>query len=302
MIGAKMDCRGATLALLLYCLTGGARGEEVVIRELQVPEFAMLGQDVELACRWSAPRGKLYSVKWYLNDREFFSYKPEENPSLVAYKLPGVTVNRKVSTGDRVILHNVQLTSSGKYKCEVIDEWPNFHTADKSAPMTVVEIPEDKPRISGTRPQYHIGDIARLTCSSARSLPPAQLTWYINDQEVPAEYLLPLNTSQHPDGLEETHLGLVFRVSGQHFVRGELHLRCSARISSLYYKTQQHSVEGRLTYSVPVMESRDISGMAGGVSSSGGGGGGGDSPPSLLVLVLVLVLEVLAPVLVEGNR
>ncbi|XP_069186134.1 uncharacterized protein [Procambarus clarkii] len=60
-----------------------------------------------------------------------------------------------------------------------------------------------------------------------------------------------MTSSQYPGGLVETRLGLHFRVTRQHFLGGEMTVRCSAKISSLYYKTQQHSVDGHMTYSVP---------------------------------------------------
>ncbi|XP_071531905.1 junctional adhesion molecule 2A-like [Panulirus ornatus] len=272
-----------------------ARGEEVLITLLNVPEHVRRGDDVELGCRWLAPREKLYSVKWYLNDREFFSYKPEETPSLVIYPLPGVNVDRELSTGERIILNDVQLTSSGKYKCEVIAEWPNFHTADKSGPMTVVDVPEEKPRITGTQHQYHIGDTAHLTCTSARSLPPAQLTWYINDEEAPTDYVVLMNDTRYNDELVESHKGLRFVVSRQHFRNGEMTLRCSAKISSLYYKTQQHSVDGQLTYNVPVMESRDISAMSGGAPC-------GHRQLLVMLVGMTVLVEVLAGVLGNTHR
>ncbi|XP_071551219.1 uncharacterized protein [Panulirus ornatus] len=254
-------------SLLLLNHFTGAVGEEVVVSQLDVPELVGRGDDVELGCHWKVPLDKLYSVKWYLNDREFFRYMPEEEPNIAVHPLPGVNVNRELSTGEKIVLNNVELSSSGKYKCEVIAEWPNFHTADKSAPMTVVQIPEEKPHIYGTQHEYHIGDTAHLTCVSALSRPAANLTWFINDKEAPREYIIHINSTGSEHGLVETRKGLQFVVSREHFHDGEMNLRCSAKISSLYYKTQQHSVDGQLTYSVPVMESRDISAIAGGGSS-----------------------------------
>nr|XP_045609863.1 cell adhesion molecule 3-like isoform X2 [Procambarus clarkii] len=271
----------------VYIKGPAAASEEVAITKLEVPEYALLGDNVELVCHWSVPREmKLYSVKWYFNDREFFRYKPEENPILYLHPIAGIRVDKELSrpTGERVILSSVDVNTSGQYKCEVIAEWPNFFTTDRSAPMTVLEIPEEKPVIYGTKHQYHVGDTANLTCISARSRPPAQLTWFINDEEAPIQYLVPMTSSQYPGGLVETRLGLHFRVTRQHFLGGEMTVRCSAKISSLYYKTQQHSVDGHMTYSVPVMESRDVSAVSGCGPRAGGA-------RAVMVMVVVAALE-----------
>lgn len=264
-----MDVLTTCLAsLLLLHLTGGlavASGEErkeVVVEEVDVPRVVRLGEDVELECHYEIS-GNLYSIKWYLNDREFFRYQPEEETNIMIFNIPGVNVNRELSVGHRVKLDNVQLGASGMYKCEVIGEGPEFLTSDKHARMMVVKIPEEKPTIFGTQHEYKIGDTARLTCVSAPSRPQAKLTWYINDKVTPQKYIIPMDNSHSLDGMVETRQGLQFTVGPQHFVNGQMNLRCSASISTLYYKTQQHSVDGHLTYSVPVMESRDHSAMAG---------------------------------------
>ncbi|XP_050687341.1 uncharacterized protein LOC126980928, partial [Eriocheir sinensis] len=264
----------------------GASGEErkeVMVQRVDVPQVVGLGDDVELECHYEIS-GNLYSIKWYLNDREFFRYQPHEETSTMIFDRPGVTVNKELSEGRRVKLNNVQLSASGMYKCEVIGEGPEFLTSDKHARMMVVKIPEEKPTIFGTQHEYKIGDTARLTCVSAPSRPPAILTWYINDKEAPQTYLIPLETSRSLDGMEETRLGLEFRVGRQHFRKGQMNLRCSAEISTLYYKTQQHSVDGHLAYSVPVMESRDHSAMAGADSAR---------VPSMLVLLSLIAATLL---------
>ncbi|XP_042235138.1 uncharacterized protein LOC121874884 [Homarus americanus] len=285
------------LTLLLHHLTGVAVGE-VSVKRVVVPEYVDRGDNVELGCHWEVPNNKLYSLKWYLNDREIFRYMPEENPSIEVHPLPGVNVNIELSTVDRLVLNNVQLSSSGKYKCEVIAESPLFLTADKSDPMTVVQIPKEKPRIYGRQDEYHIGDTAHLTCVSAMSSPPAELTWFINDKQAPEEYTIDMNTSHSEHGLTETRKGLKFRVTREHFHNGAMNLKCTAKISSLYYKTQQHSVDGQLTYNVPAMESRDILALSG--SSSSLGVGQQQQHQQLVVVVaLAVVMEMVMTSMLE---
>lgn len=43
---------------------------------------------------------------------------------------------------------------------------------------------KDGPSISGGRGRYGVGDFVDINCTSAKSQPPAELHWYINDREV----------------------------------------------------------------------------------------------------------------------
>ncbi|XP_068213884.1 uncharacterized protein [Palaemon carinicauda] len=272
---------------------GDVLGDGIRITSLEVPETVDMGEDATLKCCYDLASHDLYSVKWYRDDEEFFRYMPSESPPMATQELNGVSVSKDQSNGDMIVLRNVELNSSGRYKCEVISDAPEFHTADKSAEMMVVVVPEEKPLIHGTQHEYHIGDLARLTCTSARSLPPAQLTWQINGKQAPPEYLLSLPTISFPDGLAQTKLQLKFLVTRSHFKHGEMTLRCSARISTLYYKTQQHSVDGQFNYNVPVMESRDISALSSdqGKARRGMPPSSGQQPkPHTLALLLSLAI------------
>ena len=46
------------------------------------------------------------------------------------------------------------------------------------------ELPSQGPSIHGLRRKYRIDDMLRLNCTSGRSKPAANLTWYINDRQV----------------------------------------------------------------------------------------------------------------------
>lgn len=45
-------------------------------------------------------------------------------------------------------------------------------------------LPRGRPRISGGKALYHIGDVVDVNCTSERSKPAATLHWYINDGPV----------------------------------------------------------------------------------------------------------------------
>lgn len=70
----------------------GQERKEVMVQKVDVPEVVGLGEDVELECHYEIS-GNLYSIKWYLNDREFFRYQPHEETSIMIFERPGVNVN-----------------------------------------------------------------------------------------------------------------------------------------------------------------------------------------------------------------
>ena len=83
----------------LFPPAGGAPGawseeerKEVVVQRVDVPNVVGLGEDVELECHYEIS-GNLYSIKWYLNDREFFRYQPHEETAIMIFERPGVNVN-----------------------------------------------------------------------------------------------------------------------------------------------------------------------------------------------------------------
>ncbi len=56
------------------------------------------------------------------------------------------------------------------------------------------------------------------------------------------------------EGLETTILGLTFKVQPQHFKGDDMKLKCLATISSIYWKSNEESVEGEKQSKPPVLE------------------------------------------------
>ncbi|KAK6643105.1 hypothetical protein RUM43_004608 [Polyplax serrata] len=83
----------------------------------------------------------------------------------------------------RLTIEKVQPSLSGKYNCEVSAE-SSFHTALVSGVMDVVDVPELDPVIEGVKRRYKVGDMLYANCTSGKSNPPANITWYINGQLV----------------------------------------------------------------------------------------------------------------------
>ncbi|XP_078041270.1 uncharacterized protein LOC144472230 [Augochlora pura] len=226
---------------------------------LQIPQHVVLNETVRMQCNFNMDDEKLYSVKWYKDGHEFYRFVPQDNPRVQTFLVPGVNVNTDNSTEKSVVLKNVNLTSSGRYRCEVSAEAPAFQTVSDHADMTVVVLPDEGPRITGGRSRYQVGEVVRMNCTSAPSKPAALLTWFINGDPADTQYLKgPHITAVDEKGLETAVLGLEFRVANKHFKRGDMKLKCLATIATVYLQSNEESVEGdERILKAPVMESRE---------------------------------------------
>ncbi|PSN45911.1 hypothetical protein C0J52_24207, partial [Blattella germanica] len=119
-------------------------------------------------------------------------------------------------------------------------------------------LPDEGPRISGGRPRYQIGDTVRVNCTSGRSKPAAQLMWFINGEQADSTFIRgPETVYTGREGLETSILGLEFRVKPKHFKRGDMKLKCLATIATVYWRSNEESVEGDKPQKAPVLESRE---------------------------------------------
>ncbi|KAJ9575040.1 hypothetical protein L9F63_007775, partial [Diploptera punctata] len=119
-------------------------------------------------------------------------------------------------------------------------------------------LPEEGPRITGGRPRYQIGDTVSVNCTSGRSKPAAQLMWFINGDQADTSFLRgPHTIYTGREGLETSILGLEFRVKPKHFRRGDMKLKCLATIATVYWRSNEESVEGDKPQKAPVLESRE---------------------------------------------
>ncbi|GAB0095408.1 Immunoglobulin-like domain [Sergentomyia squamirostris] len=119
-------------------------------------------------------------------------------------------------------------------------------------------LPEEGPRITGGRPRYQIGDVVRVNCTSGRSKPATHLSWFINGEHADSAFLRHYNiVITGREGLETSVLGLEFRVRPKHFKKGDMKLKCLATIATVYWRSNEESVEGDKPQKAPVLESRE---------------------------------------------
>jgi hypothetical protein len=60
---------------------------------LKVPAATDIFTPVTLTCEYDLQDGKLYSVKWYKNESEFFRYIPDYEPHSQAFPTPGISLD-----------------------------------------------------------------------------------------------------------------------------------------------------------------------------------------------------------------
>jgi len=210
-----------------------------------IPSHAIQGDDVALECDYDLQGDSLYSVKWYRNDQEFYRHIPTDRPQTVVFTQPGLIVDEFKSTETKIHLRNVNLSTSGKFRCEVSGEAPLFQTATFTNILIVVDLPDEGPIISGTKPTYNHGDILTANCSSHNSFPPATLNWYINGQVAPTRLLQKYHIVPSRRDLTTSILGLKLKIEKSLFLTSEhVKIKCTAAIDPIYWKSNEESIQG----------------------------------------------------------
>jgi len=215
------------------------------LTEKSIPSHAIKGEDVILECLYDLQGDSLYSVKWYRNGQEFYRHIPTDRPQTVVFRQPGLIVDEYKSTETRIVLRNVDLSTRGKFRCEVSGEAPLFQTATSTNVLIVVDLPDDGPIISGTDPMYNPGDILTANCTSFNSFPAATLNWYINGQVAPLRLLKKYPAVASNRELTTSTLGLRLKVEKSLFSKsGDLKIKCTATIDPIYWKSNEESIQG----------------------------------------------------------
>lgn len=217
----------------------------IKLTEKLIPSHAIKGEDVVLECLYDLQGDSLYSVKWYRNGQEFYRHMPTDKPSTVVFRKPGLIVDEYRSTESHLVLRNVDLTTSGKFRCEISGEAPLFQTATFTNILIIVDLPDDGPVISGTQPVYNKGDILTANCTSFNSFPAAMLNWYINGQVAPQRLLKKYEVVTSGIDMTTSILGLRLKVEKGLFSKsGALKIKCTATIDPFYWKSNEESIKG----------------------------------------------------------
>ncbi|XP_069936317.1 uncharacterized protein [Cherax quadricarinatus] len=233
------------------------------ITKVTVPTPVAVGDGGWLECEFVDEGDSIYALKWYLGLDEIYRWTPAESPPIKTFPVKGepLTVDTKTSNRGRVRIQDVTLGASGVFRCEVSAEAPDFHTESDVATMTVVDLPDEEPRISGGGSGHQVHDIVLVNCSSPGSQPPASLTFYVNQELADPGWLIPYAPLEDPEtGLETAILGLRFPLQPRLLSRGSVSVKCTAAISNLYFKSTEASIPADVPFQASIMEGRAAAG------------------------------------------
>ncbi|KAG8201679.1 hypothetical protein JTE90_012744 [Oedothorax gibbosus] len=202
------------------------------IHSFEVPHLLVPGDSAYLTCLFDLGGEKLYSVKWYKDDKEFYRFFPSLNPQFMAFQAPGIYVDLSKSGRSTVYLSNVTLETEGRFTCQVSADEPFFGCVQVHRDIAVYVPPEESPEISGGITDY--GENLTILCASAKSKPAANLSWYINDvMMVPEGATSSHKITLHQDHLESSSAKLDIPLTSSSLPEGALRLACEASISDL---------------------------------------------------------------------
>ncbi|XP_071530511.1 uncharacterized protein [Panulirus ornatus] len=248
------------LSLLAALSSKNDIAQSLYITKVDVPTHTAVGEGGWLECQFVDEGESIYALKWYLGLDEFYRWTPAENPPVKTFPVRGdpLTVDTAASYKGRVRIHDVTLGAAGVFRCEVSAEAPAFHTESEVATMTVVDLPDDKPRINGVRGgSYPLHQEVVLNCSSPHSQPPAILTFYVNDEQADPAWLVPYPALEDPaTGLETAVLGLRLSLRPRLLRGGVVNIKCTAAVLNLYWESSEVFISVDVPYHASVMEGR----------------------------------------------
>jgi len=175
--------------VLVLVLTYVSGGDCIRLLDISVPHQVGSGQDVQLRCIFILEGHKLYSVKWFKGEKEFYRVVPNETPRTRVFPVSALAVDMLNSNESMVSIRDVKRANTGTYRCEVSAEAPDFETDYREANMSVIDLPFHGPIIVNVQKSYLPGEAVALNCTSAPSNPMANLKWYIDGQLAAERYI-----------------------------------------------------------------------------------------------------------------
>ncbi|XP_019754589.2 uncharacterized protein LOC109533651 isoform X1 [Dendroctonus ponderosae] len=149
-----------------------------------IPQAAKLHDSLIFRCEFDLEGEPLYTVKWYKGPMEFFRYVPNEDPKMQIFPVSNIQVDLSRSSLNEIVLLDVEQEATGRYKCEVSTDAPNFYTTASSAFLYVVDVPEEDPIMDINKDQSGHTNVIRANCTTPPSYPAMNVTWYINGIKV----------------------------------------------------------------------------------------------------------------------
>ncbi|XP_014222586.1 uncharacterized protein LOC106649624 [Trichogramma pretiosum] len=221
-----------------------------MVRGLRAPAVVdPRSPELLLRCEYDLGGNELYAVNWFRNEDVLFRYSPSLVPKATAY--PGVAdvnVSLEHSNAEQLLLighQDVQRNMKsyeGTYVCEVSTERP-FLTDYGVANVSAAILPKVNPVLEGLRHNYQVGEFLELACTSAPSLPPAELSFYLNGRKIDQSRVRSERMRPSNEATSSTRSELSLKLERQHFQNGSLKVACVARIANLTQISRDYRVE-----------------------------------------------------------
>ncbi|XP_064470697.1 uncharacterized protein LOC135385350 [Ornithodoros turicata] len=211
--------------MLIYVLPE----EDPTIKGLQ--SQYKVGDVINLTCSYGPSRPNA-SVTWYINDRKV-SGNAEEVIQTSSY----IDGEGLMHTTSRMMFRaqfshfwhgamEVRCSSHASLPYYVSSEEVNIRENGRKVDVSGPQM--NGPQIDGSKNHYRLGSIVDLSCRAEGDAPAHELKWLINDKEAQDSYVS-YTPPFGPDGHSSTVLRLHFRLTEQHFSKGELRLKCVSK-------------------------------------------------------------------------
>ncbi|XP_050310627.1 uncharacterized protein LOC126746414 [Anthonomus grandis grandis] len=292
MLVRTYDIRLTVALLTLLDLTREVLA--VKLTAIKIPAYVRAGDSVTFRCEYDLEGVDLYSIKWYRNDEEFYRYVPKESPPFRSFSIKYINVDVSKSGENVVTLRGVQRQLTADYKCEVSADGPFFHTDILVARMIVVELPTEHPILRVEPHKVDIGKKLAAECFVLPCDPPANISWFINNQKMDTNALdssiriYKKQDEQDPLlGLWTSRSRMEVRLERKHVVQGLIRIKCLATIYTIWNDTAEEEVKDETFTLAQILESTIYYGQ---VETAVENGGGPLTFSSSLLWALLLIL------------
>ncbi|XP_066253810.1 uncharacterized protein [Euwallacea similis] len=214
-----------------------------------VPLAAKVHDSILLQCDFDLEGEPLYTVKWYKGGREFFRFVPREDPKMQIFSVNGIQVDLSRSSANEVVLLDVHSSATGRYKCEVSTDAPNFYTKFSTSLIYVVDVPEEDPIMEVDKVSTGLSNIIKANCTTPPSFPAMNVTWYINgikvkeseSKFVSLDPVYSFSTNGKAPHMTISHI--VKEIDDNMFQAGVIKVQCISSLFNLYKSENVRYIE-----------------------------------------------------------